>query len=469
MARVLIIDDDNALCDAACRCIERMGHIAKHALSLKEGSSKLKGEGADVLFLDVRLPDGNGLAALPAIRKNNPDMEVIIITGEADVNDAELAIKSGAWDYIKKPLTMSEIELQLTRALQYRQEKATRRTAILLKRGRLAGESAGMKACLGLLAQAASGDANVLVVGETGTGKELFCRAIHENSPRAGKPFVVVDCAALPETLVESVLFGHVKGAFTGADGSQAGLIKQADGGTLFLDEIGELPFSMQKAFLRVLQERRFRPVGSNREESSDFRLVAATNRDLNQMVDSGEFRKDLLFRVQSLRIELPPLRERQDDIRPITEKHMERYCKSQGIPVKQCSSDFLNALESHNWPGNVRELVGVIEAAVAATSGEHTLFATHLPMELRVAMTRKTIETSATPKEALKTEAVAGAGIGSFREFRSTAIDRAERQYLENLVSVAGKNVKEACRISGLSKSRLYQLLQKYDLSLFE
>lgn len=262
MGNVLVIDDDKNVCTAISNAVERMGHKTVHALTLKEGLEKACSDSFDVVFLDVQMPDGNGLDILPPIRGTPSSPEVIIITGFADPDGAELAIKNGAWDYIEKPCSVQEMTLPFIRALEYREEKKAAKVPVALKREGIVGSSPKLGACLDLLPQMSNSVANVLITGETGTGKELFARAIHENSPRAGKNFVVVDCAALPDTLVESVLFGHQKGAFTGADKAQDGLVKQADRGTLFLDEVGELPLSIQKSFLRVLQERRFRPVG---------------------------------------------------------------------------------------------------------------------------------------------------------------------------------------------------------------
>ena len=245
-----------------------------------------------MVFLDVRMPDGDGLAMLPLIQAARSAPEIIIMTGFGNASGAELAITSGAWDYIEKGSSVKEITLSLVRALEYRKQKRSSnstRNVVMLKRDAIIGISPAIKACLEQVAQAAECDASVLVTGETGSGKELFARAIHENSRRAPKPFVVVDCAALPDTLVESLLFGHEKGAFTGAEQSRSGLVAQANGGTLFLDEVGELPLSMQKAFLRVLQEHRFRPVGSHREVCSDFRLVAATNRTWRPWCATGD------------------------------------------------------------------------------------------------------------------------------------------------------------------------------------
>ena len=296
MPDILIVDDDQDVSDMLNEMVTRMGHHSESSSTLKEARQNLLSHDYDVIFLDVRLPDGNGLDILPLIKEMRSMPEVIIVTGHGDSDSAELAMKSGVWDFIQKPGSLSSMRLVLTRALQYREKKGLATKApVLLKLDNLVGNSSRLRTCFDLVAQAAQSDINVLVTGETGTGKELFARAIHDNSQRSGKPLVVVDCAAMPENLVESMLFGHEKGAFTGADRTRVGLIKQADKGTLFLDEIGELPSLIQKSFLRVLQEHRFRPIGSSKEEQSDFRLIAATNRKLDKMVANGRFRTDLL------------------------------------------------------------------------------------------------------------------------------------------------------------------------------
>ena len=238
-AKVLIIDDDPTFCGMLADVVEELGHQVFPCLTLYEGLGQIRKSLPDVVFLDINLPDGDGLTALPEILNSPPHPEVIIITAESDPEGAELAVKSGAWDYISKPSSVGEMSLPLIRALQYRQEKATRHRPTLLKREGLVGSGVALEACLDQVAEAAQSDASVLITGETGTGKELFAEAIHNNSSRASRSFVVVDCASLPETLVESILFGHEKGAFTGADRARDGLVKQADGGTLFLDEVG--------------------------------------------------------------------------------------------------------------------------------------------------------------------------------------------------------------------------------------
>lgn len=466
MANILIIDDDKMLCNTMCRHIRHRGHQVTYALTLEQGCEAVSGKTFDVVFLDVSLPDGNGLDALPGIRQAPSRPEVIIITGEGDPDGAELAINSGAWDYIEKPSSIEKMTLPLVRALQYREEKVAAKPTVALKRENILGDSPQMKSCFDLLAQAANSIANVLITGETGTGKELFARAIHENSPRSNNNLVVVDCAALPETLVESVLFGHEKGAFTGADRTQDGLVKQADSGTLFLDEVGELPLSVQKVFLRVLQEHRFRPVGSKQEVKSDFRLVAATNRNLDNMVQTGRFRNDLLFRLRTLTINLPPLRERREDIKDLALYHVTKFCDRHQMGTKGFSPEFFDALTAYNWPGNVRELLNTLETVLTVARHDHTLFAKHLPVHIRIQVARsavsKKIPTDCSPEEGTDFAKT----LPPLRDIRKAAAAEAEKRYLQDLISITRNNIKEACRITGLSRSRLYELLKNHKMS---
>jgi len=403
---------------------------------------------------------------LPAIRQSSSLPEVIIMTGAGDPDGAELAIKSGAWDYIEKSFySAEEMTLPLTRAIQYRQEKGARSPKVLKRTG-IVGDSPANLACLNLVSLAASSETNVLIVGETGTGKELFARAIHENSHRAAKSIVVVDCTALPETLVESLLFGHCKGAFTSAEFDQDGLIKQADGGTLFLDEIGELPLHVQKSFLRVLQEHRFRPVGSNKEVEADFRLVAATNRNLDRLVQERLFREDLLFRLRSFTIELSPLREHTEDIHAIAIYHMDRLCQRYGIGTKGMSPDFFEVLKAYEWPGNVRELVNALERALAAAWNEPTLFPQHLPPEIRIKLARQAVSHPQNLEYITGEIPAAPAGaFPSWRDTKDSALAKVEKNYLKDLMAHVHGNINRAIQISGLKRSRLYQLLKKHGI----
>jgi len=467
MARILIIDDDEMFCNFLSRTVANNGHDILCAYTLQEGLQLSSSGSFDVVFLDVKLPDGNGLKKLVEMREAPSSPEVIILTGDGTADGAELAIKSGAWDYIQKPSSTSAMMLSLNRALQYREEKAKRKPTAVLQLDGIIGNSAKMRTCYDLVSEAASMDTNILITGETGTGKELFAKAIHANSRRGGKNFVVVDCAALQETLTESTLFGYEKGAFTGANQNHEGLIKHADGGTLFLDEIGELPLSMQKSFLRVLQERRFRPLGSLRELKSDFRIISATNRNLDRMVESGQFREDLLFRLRALTIELPPLREHPGDIVEIAVYHVEHICKRNGIPAKKLSSDFLEALVSYSWPGNIRELVSSIERAISASFSESTLFRKHLPSSICVKLARAragenqpiaNVENEDPDQKWLK-----------LKDWRESTYAKLEKQYLQKLMKATFGDIAQACRLSGVSRARLYDLLRKNGISRFQ
>lgn len=469
MANVLVIDDDAMVGKHLCTVISTLGHEARHALSRHEGLQLAREMLPDVIYLDVNLPDGSGLDILPNLREVPSDPEVIIITGAGDPDSAELAIKNGAWDYIEKPGSLKEMSLPLVRALQYRAVKQSRTPLAAVKRGGIIGDSPLMRDCLDLLARAAASDVNVLITGETGTGKELFAWAIHNNSARAGGKFVIVDCTALPETLVESILFGYERGSFTGADKATEGLIRQADGGTLFLDEAGEMPLSVQKTFLRVLQERRLRPLGSRQEYASNFRLIAATNRDLDAMVEAGAFRRDLLFRLRAFHLEIPPLRSHPQDIRALTAYHVMKLCGQYGGIAKGISPEFFDALEAHDWPGNVRELVLTLERAIAASDGESVLYPHHLPLSHRVHLAKSSLRKSANGVAADAANAAVSESRSLFpkhKEFKNNLFDAAERQYLQELLHHAEDSVTKACALSGLSRPRLYALMSKHKIS---
>ncbi|NDY71308.1 sigma-54-dependent Fis family transcriptional regulator [Desulfobacter hydrogenophilus] len=467
MAKILIIDDDEDICYSLSRLVRHMNHEADCATTLQEGLEKVKSEDIDVLFLDIRMPDGNGLDILPQLQALPDAPEVIISTGYADADGAELAIKSGAWDYIEKTASIKAIRLALSRALQYRKEKKAAPLAdvvMALQHENIIGDSPQIRSCLDMVAQAALSDINVLITGETGTGKELFAQAIHNNSARSKNSLVVVDCAALPDTLVESLLFGHLKGSFTGADKDRNGLIRQADGGTLFLDEVGELPLSLQKAFLRVLQEHRFRPIGSKSEIKSDFRLVAATNRNLESMVTEGTFRKDLLYRISAFTLNLPALKERPADIKALARFHSDRLCERTGIAPKGFSSDFFDVLAAYSWPGNIRELINTMDRTLTAARYEPTLFPKHLPPQIRIQAVRQSVAHPHQPAEEKPTDTNFKI-FPPLQDFREAIYTQAEQQYLADLMDITDGNIKEAIRISGLSQSRLYTLLKKHNI----
>jgi two-component system NtrC family response regulator len=466
MAKVLIVDDDQMMSDVLAALVKKLNHDVQCALSLEEGLNLASASDFDLVFLDVFLPDGNGLEALPKLRSLKSCPEVIIVTGSGDASGAAMAIKNGAWDYVQKPSSIEGMTLPLIRALEFREAKQTRKPITVLKRQGIIGNSPEILNCLNQVAQVANSDINILISGETGTGKELFAWAIHNNSDRSDKSFVVVDCTAIPENLVESTLFGYEKGAFTGADKPFEGLVKQADGGTLFLDEVGELPLSIQKVFLRVLQERRFRPLRGGKEIESDFRLVAATNRDLSKMVDQGLFRKDLLFRLQSVTIELPPLNARPEDIQELTMYYITNLCRRYGSEIKGFSSDFFEALTSYSWPGNVRELFHTLEGTFAAARHDPILFPNHLSSHFRIKLLKTPAERNIQTRENDSPPPVLPASLPPLNILREEALGKVEKQYLLDLIAQTGGNIVQACQVSGLSRARLYGLLKKYSLS---
>lgn len=468
--KVLVVDYDRKFLLDMENTITGMGHQAVCAPTLSESIQAAAANEPDLIIVNAEMPDGRGIDALPQFLQADSSPEVIVVSDSGDPDEADSAIRGGAWDYIEKPTTPKAMALSLVRALEYRVKKPRQRqTVSLIKETyqEITGSSARTRACLDMVSLAANSEANVLIFGETGTGKELFAWAIHNNSARRLNQFVVVDCAALPPSLVESTLFGYEKGAFTGADRPHKGLIKRADGGTLFLDEVGELPLSIQKSFLRVLQERRFRPVGGREEVRSNFRLIAATNRDLGKMVQRRQFRKDLLFRLRAFSMDLPSLRERPEDINDIVEQHTEKLCQSYRIDRKSFSPDFFNVLARYDWPGNVRELVNALERAIVASRGEPVIFPKHLPTYIRVSLARASVGEEGGTTVLSMPDLETMPALPKLAQARETAIAQAEQKYLKNLISFAKGNAREAMRISGLSRSRLYALLKKYRMTL--
>jgi two-component system, NtrC family, response regulator len=463
MARILIIDDEPSLCEYLSDLFRDANHEVFFVHTLKDGINFLSQDSFDAVFLDVGLPDGNGLSGLRQMRDVPSSPEIIIITGLANRAEAEIAIKNGAWDYIQKPFTTSQIIDCLSSVLQYQRERASRPSSGKVVHRDIIGTSSQIKRCLAQLAPAAFSDASVLITGETGTGKELFAQAIHDNSLRKSNNFVIVDCASLPEPLVESTLFGHQKGAFTSADQSQEGLIKQAHNGTLFLDEVGELPLSVQKSFLRVLQEHRFRPVGSQHEIESNFKLITATNQDLDQMVQRGIFRRDLLFRLRSIAIDLPPLRERTGDIEIMTTHYLKKLSTRYQIKEKKISPDFIEVVTNYPWPGNIRELINALEKSISMAQGCPTLFSMHLPTNIRIQVVQSAVDPA---KEYLNPQRFQTDDAKPMPNLKKL-LAAAEKKYLQRLVSHTSGDVKKICWISGLSRSRVYERLKKYDLSL--
>lgn len=458
--QILVIDDDPGVISLMNQIIKGLGHEVDSALNLTDGLGRIFKRDFDVVFLDVNLPDGDGIQAIEQIKSRPNSPQVIIMTAFSDPDGAQLAIESGAWDYMSKPSSPKVIRLQITRALQYQKQKKQAADRLTFSAPDIVGASQALNRCFKQATQILNSDANVLITGETGTGKELFARAIHENSPRRQKEFIVVDCSILSKNLIESVLFGHEKGAFTGAERNRKGLVALADGGTLFLDEVGELPETIQASFLRVLQEKKFRPVGSEKEVKSDFRLICATNQDLEKMAEKKNFRSDLLFRLKTFVLDLPPLRHRAGDIQILAECQIKKSCREHGIPQKNISPDFMEMIEKYRWPGNVRELINTIETSVSSAHNEETLFAFHLPSGLRAEIARSNVQKPSHPVFGRVQQA---ADISSFNH--QQFMEQAEKLYLESLHRMCEGDVKLIIEKTGLSRSVLYRKLKQFQI----
>lgn len=371
---VLIVDDDQAICDLLKEVLEEE-YAVTLASTGAEALEKVRETEYDLLLLDVRLPDADGLAVMQELFGMGKDIPIIVITAHGTSNTAIQAVQAGAYDYLVKPLEMSEVEIVVRRLFEHRelasqvkqlQDALEKRDA----RDRIIGQSAPMQQVYKIIGRVAPSDATVLICGETGTGKELVADTIHYNSRRRRGPLVKINCAALPETLLESELFGHEKGAFTGAVDRRKGHFELADKGTIFLDEIGEMSLNTQKKFLRILQEGEFQRVGGNTTIKVDVRVIAATNKNLEQEVREGKFREDLYYRLNVINVSLPPLRDRMDDIPPLVAHFLDKYRYAPGRPPSKISEEAMEVLYSYDWPGNVRELENVIERAVILSQG---------------------------------------------------------------------------------------------------
>lgn len=454
MARILIIDDDHLIRSSLARCFEGLGHEVLTADGLVQGTGTAR-QGVDVIYLDLNLPDGDGRTVINELSSSPGSPEIIVLTGESDNFGAEETLTSGAWDYIRKPANPAILRSSLQSALNYRKDKsAVHEHLPEFDDCGIIGNSPAIERAKRLMAKAAVSEASVLILGETGAGKELAAQAIHTNSGRRNGSFVVVDCSNLTESLLESVLYGHVKGAFTGAHSDHRGLVAEADGGTLFLDEIGELPPSLQKSFLRVLQEHRYRPVGATKEQTSDFRLVAATNRDLEAMTQAGTFRSDLLFRLRTLEIGLPPLRERDEDLALLADHFAKAACDRYRLPGKTFSKQFNTILGAYTWPGNVRELSNVMEAAVIAAGKDPTIYPKHLPGHIRVSHLAQG-KPKQKPARTVTTQAASGP-IHSYKDYKSMR----DGAYFRQLMDICEFDISEASRLSGLSIPSIYRHL---------
>lgn len=463
---VLIVDDDIELCELLAIRIAARGFRVSAAHGVKTALDRLGAEHVDAVLLDLRLADGDGFDVLDAVAKRTPEVPVTVVTAHGSIEAAVEAMRRGAFGFVTKPFHDHDLMQKLAHAVErhrLRREVAGLRRVVggAIEEHHLVGVSVAIEQVRETVARVAPTDATVLVLGESGTGKELVARSLHALSPRAKGPFIAVNCAALAADLLESTLFGHVRGAFTGAVNDRDGLFGAARRGTLFLDEIGEAAPSVQGKLLRVLQERRFTKVGSNAELEADVRLVAATNRDLRQEVAERRFREDLFYRLHVVPISMPPLRERSDDVMLLAEMFMARAAARHGFGVPRFNSRALQALVGHSWPGNVRELANAMEAAVLlATNGE--IDVEHLPGigVLETAAGSQVDDIAAGAQRLLDGYAATDAAtLPTLRDAREAF----ERAYLDTVLARAGGNVAQAARIAGRNRTDFYDLMRRH------
>jgi DNA-binding NtrC family response regulator len=452
MARILIVDDEALMRDMAAESLRRRGHEVVLARNAAEGLEKFDGTFGLVLS-DYKMPGGTGLEFLKRLRERDAEIPFVLMTAHGTVQVAVEAMRHSAWDFLEKPFDPDVLELTVERALEVdglRRENRRLRLA-LDDRFRIVGNSGPLTAVQKLIAQVAPTRTTVLIQGESGTGKELVARAIHDSSPRADRPFVKVNCAALPESLFESELFGHEKGSFTGALRSQRGKFELADSGTLLLDEISEMPLSMQAKLLRVLQEREIPKIGSETEIPVDVRIVCSTNRDLMSEVEAGRFRSDLFYRLNVIRIQVPPLRDRPDDISELATWFLRRYNGENGFTVEGFSTQAMERLLAHPWPGNVRELENAVQRAVVLTqSGEVSASI----LGLDQAPVRKAAHAAAAPAAAPPPE---------LDPSQAIPISEMERRMIFAALERLGNNRTRAAEQLGISIRTLRNKLREY------
>jgi two-component system, NtrC family, response regulator HydG len=450
---VLVVDDDPGHLAMLQTLIKGWGYAVTGAVSGEAAASAVRGAPFDAILMDVRMTGISGIEAMGAIKAYNPAIPILIMTAYSDVDSAVAALKAGAYDYLTKPLDFDVLRLGLERALEHaglrRENERLRLTLGAAAGGEIIGKSPAMREALDMVAMIAPSEATVLITGESGTGKELFAKAIHKASARASGPMVAVNCAALAETLLESELFGHEKGAFTGAERRREGRFKQADGGTIFLDEIGEVSQAMQLRLLRVLQEREVVRVGGDETLKVDVRVLAATNRDLRDLVASGRFRQDLYYRLNVVTLNLPPLRGREGDVPLLVAYFLEKYILRNKKNIKGFTPLAMDHLLRYSWPGNVRELENAVERAVVLTSGEFVGERELPPQVLSGAG-------GCPGAEAAKTGEAAAA-------MPAMSLEQAERLAVMAALDESGGNKSQAARKLGVTRKTLHAKLKKF------
>jgi two-component system response regulator AtoC len=447
--RVLVVDDDEITCNLLEEVLSKEGYAVHKALDGREAIDRGEKQTYDVVLSDIKMIDVDGMEVLRAYRQRSPETIIIMMTAFGSIETAIRAIKEGAYDYVSKPFKLDEIKLTLQRALEqrrlveenihFRQELITK-----YKLENIVGRSPQMLQVYKTIARVAESRSTVLVTGESGTGKELIARAIHFNSPRAARPFVAVDCSSLAETLLESELFGHVRGAFTGAVAAKKGLFEEADRGTCFLDEIGDISLAMQAKLLRVLQEHEIKRVGGTETIKIDVRIVAATNQNLEALVTEKKFREDLFYRLNVVSIHLPPLRERPEDVPLLADHFLRKYASQNNKPVSRISPEAMDHLVRHRWPGNVRELENVIERA-ATLSGTNLILPEDLPRRLQMEPAQMSL--SSLPSR--------------------MPLSELEKLYIQKVLEETGGNKKKAADILGIDRRTLYRMATRLGLTI--
>ncbi len=450
--RIVIIDDDQEMLDMAVEFLRRAGYeafpfkLASEAFKsfLGDSGTPLKMDSIDVILSDVNMPEMDGLEFVARMKKQAPDLPVILVTAFGSIETAIEATKKGAFDYITKPFKLAELQVRLERAISYRNLK---RENVELKeqvasrsKGKLIGQSSAMRKVFALIDQVSKAQANVLVTGDSGTGKEMVARAIHENGPRKNKSFVAINCAAIPAELLESELFGHAKGSFTGAVANRKGLFEEAEGGTIFLDEIGDMDMSLQAKLLRVIQEKSIRAVGENRDRPINVRIICATHKNLKDSIKQGSFREDLYYRLSVIPIHIPPLKERREDIPMLAQHFLTKYKNENQAKASSFSTEAIRRLSSAPWDGNVRELENIIERVVVLSNKE-VIDSDDLPLNQEISVD----EFFANSTDDLPT------------------IDELEKRYIRLVLDRTEGKKEKAAQILGINRRTLYRKERDY------
>jgi DNA-binding NtrC family response regulator len=460
---ILVIDDEKAICEGCRLVLGEQGYAVRYGITGRDGLNHLRATDFDVLLLDVKLPDVDGMQILESVRQTHPWMPVIVMTGYASVQSAVTSMKQGAFDYLPKPFSEDELLHAVAKAIE---NKRLKEENLALRKqlfdrfnfSNIIGENPKMLKVFEQVSKAAPTDSTILIEGNSGTGKELFAKAIHTHSRRAARQFIAFDCSTIAASLLESELFGHVRGAFTGAVDNKAGIFEVAKGGTLFLDEVSNLSMEVQGKLLRVIESQEYKPVGAAHAKKTDMRVIAATNQDLHKMVDEGRFREDLFYRLNVFPIYLPPLRERKDDIPRLAYHFLRSFCRQTGKHIEGFSNDALEMLVQHDWPGNVRQLKNVIEHLVIMAD-KAFLDIAFVSEQLH---TRKSFVEIQVPDTLVELKAFK-------QHLLEVHFGRMEKAFLVKALEVSGGNISLAAENSGMQRSNFSVLMKKHHITVKE